>query len=285
MVKTIVHPTTGMTVRLGCKPPPHAPTLTFKDFLTTPSYKLLWAPPAFTLVPNALPALNQTYLNDTYGDCVPAGQAHNIGIFTGNANGGNPFLFTAPQIEAIYTGMSGGEFNPNDPSTDQGCDPETALSWQMANGMLPDGSHKIAGFVGVDAANQEEIQAAAYVLEGVGLALNLPDEYINPFPSESGFVWDVAGPPDPDNGHWIVGAGYSNAGLLVATWGMVGTLAWPAVVKYCMPAAGGMLYASISHDQLSRLKKKTPIGFEWGRIEEVFGVIGGGTGGVGQNVV
>jgi hypothetical protein len=281
MIKTLVHPTTGTIVRLGCNPPPHPPKLLFRDFLGTQT-KIPWAPDVFDWSEDAAAALAQMYLNGTttpgvpvFGDCVPAGEAHRAGVMTGNADGGSPLIFTNEQIEWIYTGMSGGTFNPDDPSTDQGCDPETALTFEMTKGLLVDGSHKIAGFVGVDADNPGLIRAADYLLEGVGLALNLPDAYVDPFPSESGFTWGVAGPPVAANGHWIIGCGATAAGLKIATWAMTGIMSWPAVAKYCMPEAGGMLYAIPSHDALNRGTKKSPTGIEWGKIKAAFVEMGG----------
>jgi hypothetical protein len=275
-VRTLVHPTTGQIVKTGCNPPPHPPKLRFAEFLEAGvPEKLLWSPATFDFSKEAAPSLLQMYLNDTYGDCVPAGQAHSDGVFTGNADSGSPAIFTDAQIKYIYTGMSGGVFNPADPSTDQGCDPQTALTWQMKNGLLPDGSHKLAGFAGINAGDPLEVRTGMW-LEGLGLALDLPDEWITPFPSASGFVWDVAGSPNPQNGHWVVGVGAPTpAGIKIATWGMTGTMTYAAIAKYCMPATDGMLYLSISRDQIIRGTRKAANWVKWPKLMQAFESMGG----------
>jgi hypothetical protein len=223
----------------------------------------------------AIAALGLIYLNATYGDCLPAGAQHTAGVWTGNATG-TPVIFTDAQTESNYTGMSGGEFNPNDPATDQGCDPETALQYLQSTGLLAsDGRHKIAGWLGIDATNPVEIRAAVWLEFGPGLALELPDEWVNPTPSESGFVWDIAGDPNPDNGHWICAVGCNETGLQVATWGMIGTITYAAIAKYCMPATGGNLYAFVSQDALVKAMAKFPDGFDWAQIVAKFDAAGG----------
>ncbi len=274
MVKTIPHPTLKQ-VRLGCNRSANPPKLRFRDYLRVAAGKLPGTPLNIDFSPEAAAALAQMYLNDTEGDCVPAGNAHLDGIWTGNATSGTPVVFTPAQINAMYTGMSGGTFNPSNPFTDQGCDPETALAWWQANGLLPDGSHKIAGWLGTDASNPVEIRASTWIFESTGLALELPDAWINPVPASSGFIWDVAGDPDPSNGHWVVAVGCSKIGLKICTWGMTGWITYPAIAKYCVPSAGGMIYTMVSQDAIVKAMNKAPMGLEWGQIVADFNLIGG----------
>lgn len=275
-VKSFPHPVHG-TVSTGCNPPPHPPKRLFKKYLDLKAVSA-----AFPGTPNidytrlAALAVRQINLNATLGCCVPAGQEHSSGIFTGNANGGSPDIFTDAQTEANYTGMSGGVFDPaNAEATDQGCDPETALAWQVKNGLLADGSHKIVGWMGIDATSELEIRYASAIFQSPGLALELPDQYVNPVPSQSGFIWDVAGDPDPENGHWIVGGGDTDQGLIVLTWAMQGIMTYPAIAKYCMPASGGNLYMSVSQDSLVKAMNKIPFGLDWAQLVADFNEDGG----------
>ena len=82
----------------------------------------------------------------------------------------------------------------------------------------------IAGRRTVDATNIEECQTALWLFENLYFGLELPDAWINPMPSASGFVWDAAGAPDPDNGQCVVGVGYTAAGITIDTWGMTGLM-------------------------------------------------------------
>ena len=73
----------------------------------------------------------------------------------------------------------------------------------------------------------------------------------------------VAGNPDPDNGHCIVGAGYTSAGVQIDTWAMMGTITWAALQKYCAASVGGELYVMLTPDQLQKAAAKAPNGFAW----------------------
>ena len=52
------------------------------------------------------------------------------------------------------------------------------------------------------------------------------------FRLQPGFVWDVAGPANPDNGHCFVGVGYTDIGVVIDSWGMLGTITWAAIAAY-----------------------------------------------------
>jgi hypothetical protein len=93
-------------------------------------------------------------------------------------------------------------------------------------------------WIEIDASQQSELSAAVYLFENLFLTLELPTAYYGPngqnAPNASGFTWDAAGPPDPDDGHAIVGMGYAGTGVKIDTWGMLGTMTWAAVAQYCV---------------------------------------------------
>ncbi len=243
------------------------PPARFADFIPK---RLPGVPLVLDLAAKASLSLDDIFENDSLGDCVVAGNQHLAGVWTGNATG-TPVMFTSDQTNANYTGMSGGVFNPSDPSTDQGCEPLVALQWWRANGLLPDGSHKIAGYLALDPSNPEQLRSAAWLFEGgIGFALDLPDEYVNPVPAASGFIWDSSGPPDPQNGHWIVGVGYRPGAFKISTWGMTGWFTDAAIAKYCATSNGGELYATISTDALVRAMLKAPNGLDWPQMTKYF---------------
>jgi len=259
-VKSVIHPLTGRRVFFGRKQTPieiieaHAK---IKDYL--PLESLPTAPATIDYSPEAMAALLLIYLNNVLGCCVPAATEHADGVFTGNA-GGPAIIFTDTQTEFNYTGMSGGEFNPADPSTDQGCNIDTALTYWQANGLLADGSHKIAGWLAVDPTNVAQVKSTIWLFGDNVLGLNLPAAWITPFPSESGFVWDVAGDPDPNNGHCVVAIGYTAVGIIISTWGMIGIMTWAALAKYCASSVGGELYTVLNPDWANQATQKAPSG-------------------------
>ena len=117
--------------------------------------------------------------------------------------------------------------------------------------------------------------SAIYLFENLYFGLELPDAYVNPTPSSSGFTWDVAGDPDPSNGHCIVGTGYTAAGVKVDTWGLLGTFTWAAIAKYCTEKANGALYVILTPDQLTKGQTKAPNGVDWTSLIADFDAIGG----------
>jgi len=274
-IKTIKHPA-GLTFKLGRKRPvARCPRFALKNYLT----KSMPAPPATCdYTKGAKAALSEMYDNDTLGDCVIAGMAHVVGLMTGSA-GKKPFLYSNKEIIGLYSAIGG--YVPGDPATDQGCDEQTALNYWENNGALPPhttsktGAHKIAGWMTVDATNVEECQTAMWLFENLYFGLELPDAWINPAPSASGFTWDVAGASDPNNGHCVVGVGYNANGIVIDTWGMTGLMTTAAVAMYPTPANSGELYTVVSQDAISTATQKAPSGFDWSQLIADFDSMGG----------
>ncbi len=275
-VKTIQHPS-GHTFKLGRKRPiARCPRFALKNYLT----RGLPPPPATCdYTKHAKAALSEMYDNDTLGDCVIAGMAHVVGVLTGNS-GTKPVIYNNKEIIGLYSAIGG--YVPGEPSTDQGCDEQTALNYWENNGAMPPGSasktgaHKIAGWMTVDSTNVEECRTALWLFENLYFGLELPDAWISPNPpSASGFTWDVAGAPDPNNGHCVVGVGYTAAGITIDTWGMTGLMTNAAVAKYPNQAAGGELYTVVSMDAIGKASEKAPSGFDWSQLIADFDSMGG----------
>jgi hypothetical protein len=269
-VKSVI--VNGKSFKLGRLTPKTHVRMHLKDYLRlkdlpTPPTSVDWSS-------NAAAALAQMYLNDQLGDCVIAGLMHLQGVWTGNANPGQPFIATDAQVIAAYSAIGG--YVPGDAATDQGCDESTALQYAQTTG-VGDGT-KFAGSAGIDGTNQLECQQALSLFEGgVMFGIALPDAWVNPTPSASGFTWDVAGDPDPENGHCVVGVGYSADGIIISTWGMLGTITWAAVAKYATAGGGGELWAALSPDQIATGQAKAPNGLDWGALQSDFQLIAGAT--------
>jgi hypothetical protein len=217
----------------------------------------------------AASVLENIYGNDKLGDCVIAGGYHVVGVETGN--GGHLFTASPGQIIADYSAIGG--YNPEDPSTDQGCDETTALDYWTNTGFA-DGT-KILGYLAVDPTNKAEVMSAMYLFENLYFGLELPDAYVDPMPSAPGFTWDVAGKPDPNNGHCIIGTGYNATGVQIDTWGMIGTFTWAAIAAYCTARANGALYVLLTPDQLTKGEAQAPNGVDWTALIADFDSIGG----------
>jgi hypothetical protein len=267
-VKTIHHPTTGRNVRFGrTRPVARGPRLNLGNYLTR---KLPAPPPSADYSAPAATALANVYENDTLGDCVIAGMAHVVGVLTAGA--GNEFVFNDDQITTLYSAIGG--YVPNDPSTDQGCDEVTALNYWENNG-APAGENQIAGWLAVNGNDPVEFRTALWLFENLYFGIELPDAWVNPMPSAPGFVWDAAGPPDQNNGHCVVGVGYTSEGVTIDTWGMLGLITNAAIAKYATPHAHGDLYTVISQEAISKASQKAPNGFDWSQLVADFDSMGG----------
>jgi hypothetical protein len=177
----------------------------------------------------------------------------------------NPFVFTDTQVVETY-GWCG--YVDGDPSTDGGCVVESVLEKWQSHG-LPRGS-KLAGRLAIDPTNEFELKTAVWLFENLIFGLELPDAWINPFPSGDGFTWDVAGAPDPENGHCVAGVDLVPGGILIDTWAMEGTLTFAAIAKYCASSVHGEIYTVLTPDIVSRATAKAPNGFAWAKLKQYF---------------
>ena len=217
-------------------------------------------------------------LNDRLGCCVVSAIGHLLGVFSANAL--EPLIdLTDEQIKILYGMLSGYDENApldtngNNP-TDQGIDEVTALNfWQ--NFGAPKGSNEIAGWMQVNAANPIEVRTAIWLFENLLYGVDLPDAYIDPAPEESGFIWDVAGPSNPDNGHAFISAAYDESGCKIDTWAMEGTMTDAANSKYAVPAAGGALYTVFTYQSIIKATGKAQNGFAGASLVADFNAMGG----------
>ena len=256
-VKRVWSPAHNRFVALGCKHSPPEAVAKVPKLARLLKAQLPAPPSACSWLAAASQGVSQMYGNDQYGCCVPAGDNHSRDVFDGNA--GDPKVATTADVLAEYSAITG--FDPNDPSSDQGTDPLQAFDYYVKTGFKVNGD-KLAGYVALDHINnwQEVLQSIYLFIGGVGLALDLPQEYVNRMmPTGNGFVWDVAGPPDPSLGHWIVALGFdSNGNLIVSTWGFWGTITKAAVQKYAV--AG---YAYISQAAINKAEQVAPNTISW----------------------
>lgn len=268
MTKSIIHPETKKKVFFGRnKPKAHFPRLSLKNYLakSLPNPPVLW-----TWGRLAISSLLQMFLNDTEGDCVIACMGHVSGVMTGNS-GAPIFIPTDDQINTLYSAIGGYDPSQTQPDgtnpTDNGCDIQTALNYWGTKGLLPNqGAHKIQSYLAIDPNNVIEIMTALFLFENLIFGLDLPDAWISPFPSASGFTWSPSGEPDSSNGHCIAGFGYNSKGVLISTWAMEGLITYAAIAQYCSSSNQGELYTVISEDTLIKATSRAPNGFDWTQL-------------------
>ena len=264
--KSVFAPHLNRDVKFGrVRPRVIHPHLRLKNYLRA---SLPTAPSSVDYGAFAMTALTNVYENDTLGDCVIAGGYHVEGVETGNA--GNLFTATNTQIIADYSAIGG--YVPGNPSTDNGCELQTALAYWASHGFA--NGTKLLGYLSVDPTNKAEVMAACYLFENLYMGLELPDAWISPFPSANGYVWGP-GTADPNNGHCVMSYGYNSSGILIDSWGLLGTMTWPAVSSLLSSSGGGELYVMLSPDQLAKGQAKAPNGVDWTSLISDWDAMGG----------
>jgi len=205
----------------------------------------------------AAAGLSDVLLNDRLGDCTCAGVGHAVDVV--NCNSGTIVRVTDDQVLALYENAC--NYNPSDPSSDQGGDEYTVLDYVSEHGMDGSGLHQFMGSVLVDATNKLEVRWAQWALGNLYFGEGLPDAYVQNMPNGPGFTWGVEGDSDPDNGHCFVGCGSNSNGIIICTWGLLGLQTYDAVAKYATRSGGGELHTILTTEWLNNASQKTPSGF------------------------
>jgi hypothetical protein len=200
------------------------------------------------------------------GDCVIAEDLHLDGLRTANA--GAPWIPTTAITLAEYSAVT--NYNPADPSTDQGTDPMALLTYRAT---MPYASGaKLLGAPAVDATSSSNLTQAIWLATGCFAFASLPDAWESE--EDAGDTWDVAGDPNPSNGHGfcLVDIDVANGRVLVCTWGELVWLTFAAGAKYLIPSAGGGVFAMLVEDSISSISGKAGNGLELAALKAYLGV-------------
>lgn len=264
MLKTITHPVTGQSFKMGRKRPTLTAKLTFKQIADAGVLPNVTVPQTTNYSGIAAKSLHDIYKNDVWGCCVVAGAFHVRGVTSFNSTKGYGVVFSDAQVEHDYAAIGGFDPSKTQPDgsnpTDNGCDEITALNYWRTHG-FPDGV-KLLNYAAVDPTNVAEIKLAMYLFENLYFGVELPDAWVNPFPQNPGFVWDVAGDPVPENGHCFIGCDLHKKGIKIDTWGMTGEITFDAIAKYASDRNGGQLFTLLTPDIVNRLTQKSPAGYD-----------------------
>ena len=142
--------------------------------------------------------------NDTVGDCVFAGFAHEV-ILTSTV-AGHPTAFTDTGVLSDYSAVTG--YVPGDPSTDRGTNVREGLGYRRSTGIVDANGqrHKIGAYLSLDvtkitAGDFSEVAEAVYLFGAVGLGIQVPQSAETEFSEHK--MWSyVAGSPNA-GGHYV----------------------------------------------------------------------------------
>lgn len=192
--------------------------------------------------------------NDRYGDCACVCPANIILALTTLALVKR--RLSDAQILAFYTLVSG--FDPNDPSTDNGCVVlDVLLKWHTAGIAYGDGVDRIDGYANVDFRDHEKVRQIIAFIGPIDLGVNLPNGWMN------AATWDVStAGVGIAGGHCITAIGYTEAGPLIVSWGQVFTVTWAAWDQFVMEA-----HIVLSRDALLA-SGRNPANVDWTVLEQ-----------------
>ena len=261
-----------VNVKLGCKP---APEETKAKLLKFSNYHLADLPPApagplgYTLKSSGL---SKVFMNDRLGCCVISAYYHIKCQATSLT--GTEQIATDQQIVNDYGHIGG--YNGT-ARTDNGCDIPTALNWWLKNGDQM--GVKLLGYLAVDASNVQLCRQLIHLFGNLYGGVGLPDYWVGRgMPQANGFIWDVAGNSDWNNGHCIPFLDYDmdpkNPGLCPDTWGLTGTVT-DAAMEYFTATQNGELYVLVTPDWLDKAKQVAPNQIAWDQLIQDFDSMGG----------
>lgn len=164
-------------------------------------------------------SIARTYRNDVEGNCVIAGKAHHVGVWSANdPDSGGEVLATDAEISAQYRSICG--------PGDRGCNIASVLKHMQARGLTLGGkAYKLDAYLALDWRSEVQIKAACYLFGGFTIGFALPSEWHR---SANNAVW---GPTNSRivGGHDVAVIDYNAQGVVLSTWGGLRTMTWDVI--------------------------------------------------------
>ena len=166
--------------------------------------------------------------NDTVGDCVFAGGAHEEMLWC--AEGKSPAAFSTASVLSDYSAVTG--YTPDDPNSDVGTDVRTALKYRVKTGLLDARGvrHKLGAYLKLEPGDTAHLLEALYLFGAVGIGWQLPDSAQEQF--SQGHVWSVVAGAQVEGGHYTPLVAQRTHGEVV-TWGRVQAFTTAFYETYC----------------------------------------------------
>ena len=199
-------------MKLGLKPPrPGSISLELRKYI---NLSVLPTPPANfghgKLVKTAWNMLG----NDSVGNCVQAGSAHETILL--NYEAGLAVPFDDACVISDYSAATG--YNPADPNTDQGTDMQQYAAYRRNIGILDANGnrHKVGAYLAIQPGNLDEHLIAAYLFTAVGIGINFPSSAMDQF--NTGEPWAPVAGSTIEGGHYVPLMGPFSEWLIINTW-------------------------------------------------------------------
>jgi hypothetical protein len=198
------------------------------------------------------------YGNDVIGDCVLATAAHTDMVRT--ANRGHLFVPSVDAVKKAYSDITGWDPKKTDASgnnpTDQGTDPEDALTYRRKYGIA---GNRIGASGGINPQDQQRIKQVINLLECAEFSLALPyaagdlTDWVLPAGQSPTDVW-AAG---TWGGHSVPAVKYDPDWLYFVSWGKIYRANWRFALTYAVRVDG-----VVAEDMLDITTGRAPSGLD-----------------------
>ncbi|WP_405133085.1 hypothetical protein [Nocardia sp. NBC_01388] len=168
--------------------------------------------------------------NDTVGDCVLAGAAHETMVWAGEA--GHTVQFDTAAVESDYSAITG--YDPKRPETDVGTDVQAAASYRRRIGVVDSAGqrHRVGAYVALTPGDPAQLAAAAYIFGAAGMGFQFPAYAMQEFSNRK--PWDVQpGTPEIAGGHYVPVVARRGGLFSVITWGRIQEMTPEFYTRYC----------------------------------------------------
>lgn len=191
----------------------------------------------------------QMFANDTVGDCVLAGAAHETMLW--NAECGTKVVFNDKAVLSDYSAITGYDGTE---STDQGTDMQEAASYRRKTGIIDAHGtrHKIEAYLALTPGDLNEHYIALYLFGAVGIGIEFPASAMDQI--NAGKAWKVVRNSPIQGGHYIPLVAKRKS-LECVTWGQIQPMTTGFFRKYNDESV-----AYISKEMLTN--NKSPEGFD-----------------------
>jgi hypothetical protein len=201
--------------------------------------------------------------NDSVGDCTIAALGHAVQAMSSYTS--TPLLMTDAEAISAYSAIT--DYNPANPSTDQGAVIEAVLAYAANTGMTIAGRlHKIQAFVSINYQDKAEIRAAINLFGGLDIGVDLPlSAQTQPYL----LTCTNAGTASVANswgGHCVWACGADDYGVDVIYWGARYRILWDfwhayvveahAILDPAFMTAPGATPADVPWDQLQQTMQR-----------------------------
>ena len=159
------------------------------------------------------------YCNDQLGCCVVSGAEHETRLWHAEGSGRDELVFDDDTTISNYTLL--GNYDPEDPYSDQGCDMVNAAQIRMDKGILDSNgkAHRVGAALQLQPGNWEQLLYACYYFDGVGLGILVTAAMQQAFQNNEPWDVDCFNPNDVEGGHYVPAVARVGGDIVVITWG------------------------------------------------------------------